>query len=116
MALTGPAVGLRAAAWNRGRATSGKTCTKSGRLGGGPSGSAVQEVRLAASREVLDHRRRMLEHQEKVEAEQHTQAVPPLDPQLRMRLIGEVRSPEPSPPKRRRSRTNKPVQPELGET
>jgi hypothetical protein len=74
----------------------------------------VREVRLAVSQEVRDHRRRVLEHQEKIHAGQrHTE---PSDPQLTMPLIGEVRRPEPATPKRRRPRIKKPDpgQPELG--
>ena len=78
-------------------------------------GYPIQEVRLAASPEVRDHRRRILDHQEKVEAEQRTAAAQPSEPQLRIPLIGEVRRPEPATPKRKRSRAKKPVQPDLGE-
>jgi hypothetical protein len=68
---------------------------------------------LAASRET-DHRRRVLDHQEKVAAERRKLAAEISDPQLRMPLLGEVRRTESPPPKRRRPRTKKPVQPELG--
>jgi len=99
-----------AAAWNRGRDE--WEVMHEIRAAGGPD----QEVGLAASREVRNHRRRMLEHQEQVEAAQHSQAEQPSDPQLKIRLIGEVRRPEPAPPKRRRSRKSKSIQPKLTET
>jgi hypothetical protein len=64
----------------------------------------------------VDHRRRILDHLEKIEAEKPT-SKPPSDPQLKIPLIGEVRRPpEPPPPKRRARRTAKPRQPRLGET
>jgi hypothetical protein len=62
-----------------------------------------------------DHRRRILDHQERVATEQRTADAKPLDPQLRIPLIGEVRRPEPTPPKRRRTKHKRPVQPQLGE-
>lgn len=76
----------------------------------------VREVRLAASQEVRDHRRRVLEHQEKINA--GLRRTEPSEPQLTMPLIGEVRPPEPAPRKRRRPRIKKPDpgQPELGES
>jgi hypothetical protein len=55
----------------------------------------------------------MLDHQAKLAAEQNAAGSPPPDPQLNIRLIGEVRRPaEPSPPKRKQ-RTKKPVQAKL---
>lgn len=104
-----------AAAWNHGRAGWEATHRIGQAESDAPSGPPVQEVQLTASREIRDHRRRILEHQEKIAAERRAQAAQSTEPQLTMRLIGEVRRPEPSPPKRRRPRTNKPVQPELGE-
>jgi hypothetical protein len=59
-----------------------------------------------------DHRKRILDHQEKAAAEQRN-AVPPSDPQLKIPLIGEVRRPEPPPPRLRRPRAKKLAQPEL---
>jgi hypothetical protein len=77
----------------------------------------VKEVRLAASQELRDHRRRVLEHQEKIDAGQRRQAAESKDPQLTMPLIGEVCRPKPAPPKRRLPRIKKPKsQPELGES
>jgi hypothetical protein len=78
----------------------------------------VREARLAASQGLRDHRRRVLEHQEKIDAGQRRQAAEPRDPQLTMPLIGEVRRPEPAPPKPRRPRIKKPElgHPELGES
>jgi len=73
-------------------------------------------MRLAASREVRDHRRRILDHQERMEATPRTPAAEAADPQLKIPLVGEVRRPKLSPPPRRRPRTKKPVQPQLGET
>jgi hypothetical protein len=76
----------------------------------------VKEVTLAASQEIRDHRRRVLEHQEKIDAGKRR--TEPRDPQLTMPLIGEVRRPEPAPPKPRRPRLKKPElgQPELGKS
>jgi hypothetical protein len=76
----------------------------------------VREVRLAASQEIRDHRRRVLEHQEKIDAGQRR--AEPGGPQLTMPLIGEVRRPEAALPKRPRRRIKKPEpsQPELGES
>lgn len=62
-----------------------------------------------------DHLRRMLEHQEKVEAEQQISNPKPADPQLRMPLIGEVRPLQPVPSKRPRSRKKTFTQPRLGD-
>jgi hypothetical protein len=63
-----------------------------------------------------DHRRRILEHQQRVAAEQQTPDATSSEPQLKMPLIGEVRRPEaPIPPKRRRPKRKKPIQPQLGE-
>jgi hypothetical protein len=59
-----------------------------------------------------DHLRRMLDHQEKIGTEPLVPAPPP-DRQLKMPLIGEVRPPEPAPPKRLRPRKKKPAQPRL---
>jgi hypothetical protein len=103
-----------AAAWSRGRDDC-EAMREIGRNGfsGQPPGASVLEVTLGESR---DHRRRMLEHQERVAAEQRAAAARPTDPQLKIPLIGEVRRPEPAPPKRRRPRASKPVQPGLGES
>jgi len=64
------------------------------------------------------HRRRVLEHQAKVEADRSAVVptpVPSSDPQLTIRLIGEVRrSDDTAQPKRGRQRSRKRVQPELG--
>jgi hypothetical protein len=78
----------------------------------------VREVRLTASQGLRDHRRRVLEHQEKIDAGQRRQTAEPSDAQLTMPLIGEIRRPEPALPKRRRPRIKKaePSQPELGES
>jgi hypothetical protein len=47
----------------------------------------------------VDHRRRILEHLEKMEAEKPAPEPAPSDPQLKIPLIGEVRRPpEVSPP------------------
>lgn len=62
-----------------------------------------------------DHLRRMLEHQEKIEAEQRTSNPQPVDPQLTMPLIGEVRRLQPAPSKRPRSRKKPHTQPRLGD-
>jgi hypothetical protein len=82
----------------------------------GHLGTRFEEAALAASREVRDHRRRILEFQEKLAAEQRVPASLPGDRQLRMPLIGEVPGAKPPPPKHRRPRTKKPFQPKLGET
>jgi hypothetical protein len=78
----------------------------------------VKEVGLAASQERREHRRRVLEHQEKINAGQHHQAAEARNPQLTIPLIGEVRRPKPSPPKRQLPKLKKPEtrQPELGES
>ena len=62
------------------------------------------------------HRRRVLEHQAKVEADRKRPPVPSSsDPQLKIRLIGEVRrSDETVEPKRARQRSRKRAQPDLG--
>jgi hypothetical protein len=73
-------------------------------------GSGQQEDPLAPV--AKDHLRRMLDHQEKIEA-QKPDFHPPSDRQLKMPLIGEVRRPEPAPPKRPRPKTKKPAQPRL---
>ena len=114
MVRTGPDVIGFAEAWSRGRDDweAMREIRRDGFAGQPPEGP-VLEVRLGESR---DHRRRVLEHQERVEAEQREAAARPKDPQLRIPLIGEVRRPEPSPPKRRRPRTSKTVQPGLGES
>jgi hypothetical protein len=67
------------------------------------------------SREVQDHRRRILDHQEKVAAQQRAPAPQSADPQLQIPLIGEVRRSDASPPKRKRPRLKKPIQPKLEE-
>jgi hypothetical protein len=69
----------------------------------------------ASSRVSRDHRQRILDHQEKIEAEQRAPLAPSSDRQLKIPLIGEVRRTEPSPPKRPRRRTKTHVQPPLGE-
>jgi hypothetical protein len=59
-----------------------------------------------------DHRKRILDHQERVAAEQRG-PLQPSDPQMKIPLIGEVRLPEPARPKRARRRMKKPNQPQL---
>jgi hypothetical protein len=59
-----------------------------------------------------DHRKRILDHQERVAAEQRD-VQRPSDPQMKIPLIGEVRRPEPVPPKRARQRAKKSSQPQL---
>jgi hypothetical protein len=58
----------------------------------------------------------MLEHQERIDAERRSLAAQPSEPQLKIPLIGEVRRPEAPPPKRKRPRSIKAVQPKLGES
>ena len=63
------------------------------------------------------HRRRVLEHQAKIEADRRTPGPTPgpSDPQLKIRLIGEVkRTDETVQPKRARQRSRKRAQPDLG--
>jgi hypothetical protein len=63
------------------------------------------------------HRRRVLEHQAKIEADRSTPGLTPSpsDPQLKIRLIGEVRrSDDTLQPKRGRQRPRKRAQPDLG--
>jgi hypothetical protein len=79
--------------------------------------SDLEEILMAAlSRD--SHRRRVLEHQAKVEADKKsapTSVAASSDPQLKIRLIGEVkRSDETVEPKRSRQRSRKPAQPDLG--
>ncbi len=73
---------------------------------------------MAASQGLRDHRRRVLKHLEKLDAAQRREALESKDRQLTMPLIGEVRRPEPAPPKQRLPRIKKPrrSQPELGES
>jgi hypothetical protein len=70
----------------------------------------------AISRVSRDHLQRILDHQEKREAEQDVPSSLSSDPQLKIPLIGEVRRIEPTPPKRRRRRTKTHIQPTLGES
>ncbi len=68
---------------------------------------------MAALRDA--HRRRVLEHQAKIEADRSTPVPPSSDRQLKIRLIGEVRnSDETAKPKRSRRRSRKRTQPDLG--
>jgi hypothetical protein len=61
------------------------------------------------------HRRRVLEHQARVAADQSAPVTASSDPQLKIRLIGEVRrSDETVEPKRARQRSRKRAQPDLG--
>jgi len=70
----------------------------------------------SSARDIKDHRRRVLNHQEMQGQRQEPSPQPRDDPQLKMPLIGEVRRPDPAPPpKRSRRRVKKPIQPELGE-
>jgi len=62
-----------------------------------------------------DHLRRMLDHQEKIEAEQRDSSPNPVDPQFKIPLIGEARRLEPPTPRRGRPRTKKPIQLKLGD-
>ena len=73
-----------------------------------------EEILMAAlSRDA--HRRRVLEHQAKVAADQSAPVTSSSDPQLKIRLIGEVRrSDETVEPKRARQRSRKRAQPDLG--
>ena len=67
----------------------------------------------AISRVAHDHRRRMLEHQERVEATA-TARLQPSDPQLKIPLIGEVRRPvEPALPISKRPKAKRRIQPKL---
>jgi hypothetical protein len=67
---------------------------------------SVREANLTAS----DHRRRMLAHQEKIAAERRLEAVKPIDPQLRIPLVGEVRKTDPGSARAGGRRTKKTVQ------
>ena len=66
------------------------------------------------SQAARDHRRRILDHQQKVQAEQRASGQPS-DRQLKIPLIGEVCRPAEPAPKASRSRPKKPVQPKLGD-
>jgi len=57
----------------------------------------------------------MLDHQEKIEAEQRDSSPNPVDPQFKIPLIGEARRLEPPTPRRGRPRTKKPIQLKLGD-
>lgn len=70
----------------------------------------------AISRDAGDHRRRILDHQEKIASERRAPSSPSSDPQQKIPLIGEVRRPEPAMPKRARPRSQQPVQPRLEES
>jgi hypothetical protein len=61
------------------------------------------------------HRRRVLEHQAKVEADRSTPVPASSDPQLKIPLIGEVRrNEEVAEPKRSPKRSRKQAQSDLG--
>jgi hypothetical protein len=69
----------------------------------------------ALERDAIAHRRRVLEHQAKVEAERGTAVPNPSEAQLKIPLIGEVKpSGGAEQLKRKRGKTPRPVQPELG--
>jgi hypothetical protein len=79
--------------------------------------SGPEEIMAALSRDA--HRRRVLEHQAKVEADRGKPVTTPIpsssDPQLKIRLIGEVkRTDETVESKRGRRRSRKRAQPDLG--
>lgn len=79
--------------------------------------SGPEEIMAALSRDA--HRRRVLEHQAKVEADRGKPVPTPIrsssDPQLEIRLIGEVKlTDETVEPKRGRRRSRKRAQPNLG--
>jgi hypothetical protein len=61
-----------------------------------------------------DHRKRILDYQEQVAADQRDAL--PCDPQMKIPLIGEVRRPDPAPAKRTRQWVKKPTQPRLRDT
>src|SRR5664279_1551868 len=68
----------------RGRSVSPAVRRYNIRISGRP-GRPIGEMKLAAPPNVGDHRRRILDHQEKVEAEQRTPpAARPSEPQLRI--------------------------------
>ena len=70
----------------------------------------------AISPDAREHRRRMLAHQQKIEAQQPSAGSPRPDPQLKIPLVGEVRrGAEVSAPKAKRPPAQKRVQPKLGE-
>jgi hypothetical protein len=67
-----------------------------------------------ATRDALEHRRRVLEHQAKLAGEPRPGAELPHDAQLKIPLVGEARlSDGVRPPKRRRRQGQKRAQPEL---
>jgi len=67
-----------------------------------------------ATRNALEHRRRVLEHQAKLAGEPRPDAEPSEGAQLKIPLVGEARLSDDVPqPKRRRRRARKRVQPEL---
>jgi hypothetical protein len=69
----------------------------------------------AFPRDAIAHRRRVLEHQAKVEAERGTPVPHSSETQLKIPLIGEVKpGGGAEQPKRKRGKTSRPVQPELG--
>jgi hypothetical protein len=65
-----------------------------------------------SARDITDHRRRVLDHQE-VQGKRREASSQPAEPQLTIPLIGEVRRPDPAPPKRKRARMKKPNQPQF---
>ncbi len=70
----------------------------------------------ALSSKARDHRRRVLEHQEKLRARDHAPQSEPADPQLKIPLIGEVKRDEGVVARKRKlARTRKPDQPKLGD-
>lgn len=70
----------------------------------------------APERDAAEHRRRVLEHQARLAAEQKTPNAAPSDSQLRIPLVGEVkRSDGAQPPKRRRKDKQDPDQLKLGD-
>ncbi len=66
----------------------------------------------SSARDISDHRRRVLDHQE-VQRKQREATSQPAEPQMKIPLIGEVRRPDPAPPKRKRPRAKKPNQPQF---
>jgi hypothetical protein len=68
----------------------------------------------ALTPKALDHRRRVLEHQEKMSSGQLAPATP-VDPQLKMPLIAPAKPGSRPQQKRKKTRTRLGQQPELGD-
>jgi len=67
------------------------------------------------SRNAKDHQRRVLEHQTRMAADRRAPDAGPVDPQMRIPLVGEVKRNDAAPQPKRKKRLDLPVQPKLGD-